>query len=178
MGEFSFIIAGVGINTITASGSSAILPELYPIIVAVSVITTFFTPYMIKGADPAYKLLEKILPPTLIEKLSNEKSAKSTDGEPTTAFARFWNRLFTHAKMQTGNLPRHCGHDIAVSELLVMKGDLYDGKTLKEVTEMKDNPFRPIGMTPDGDVLTWIELTPDYVFKPGDRVRVIAKSII
>ena len=177
IGEFSFIIAGVGINTITASGTSAINPELYPIIVAVSVITTFFTPYMIKGADPAYKLISGILPQSLIDKLSNEKTAKATDGEPTTAFARFWDRLFTHAKMQTGNLPRHCGHDIAVSELLVAEGDLYDGKTLREVLEMESNPFHPIGLTTGSDMHSWVDITPEYVFKAGDHVRVVSKSL-
>ena len=178
IGEFSFIIAGVGINTITAGGASAINPELYPIIVATSVITTFFTPYMIKGADPAYRLLSGVLPQSLLDKLSNEKTAKSADGEPTTAFARFWDRLFTHAKMETGNLPRHCGHDIAVSELLVTEGDLYDGKTLREVLAMEANPFHPIGLTPAGNIKAFEEIAPDYVFRPGDHVRAVAKEMM
>ncbi|MCF0218723.1 MAG: cation:proton antiporter [Muribaculaceae bacterium] len=175
IGEFSFIIAGVGVSTMTAAGSSAILPELYPIIVAVSVITTFFTPYMIKGADPAYNLLSKVLPDSLIEKLSNEKNVGVKDGEPTTFFARFWSHLFAHAKMKTGNLPRHCGEDVAISELLVVKGDLYDGSTVQEVIDLKENPFHPVGLTPDGELSSWQDLTPDYVFKPGDRVRVVSK---
>ena len=175
IGEFSFIIAGVGVGTMTAAGSSAILPELYPIIVAVSVITTFFTPYMIKGADPAYKLLSRALPASLVDKLSNEKDVGVKDGEPTTFFARFWSHLFAHAKMKTGNLPRHCGDDIPISELLVVKGDLFDGATVQEVIDMKDNPFHPVGLTPGGALSSWQDLSPDYVFKPGDRVRVISK---
>lgn len=35
---------------------------LYPIVVTVSVITTFFTPYMIRLADPAYQFVTKHLP--------------------------------------------------------------------------------------------------------------------
>jgi len=56
IGEFSFIIATLG----TSLG--VLDPSIYPIIVAVSVITTFATPYFIKMADPAYALVEKILP--------------------------------------------------------------------------------------------------------------------
>ncbi|MDR1881358.1 MAG: cation:proton antiporter [Prevotella sp.] len=56
IGEFSFIIASLGM------GLGVITETLYPIIVAVSVITTFTTPYCIKGSDSAYKWLEKRIP--------------------------------------------------------------------------------------------------------------------
>ena len=56
IGEFSFIIASLGL-------SLGVIGEfLYPVVVAVSVITTFITPYMIKAAVPAYDMLEKRLP--------------------------------------------------------------------------------------------------------------------
>ena len=179
IGEFSFIIAGVGISTIQADGTSALQPEIYPIIVAVSVITTFFTPYMIKGADPAYKLLAGILPASLVERLNREKSQRQETGKGKQAsgFAKFWGNLFAHAKIETGNLPQHCGHDVAVSQLLVMENDVYDGKTLREVLAMTDNPFHPIGLTPDGEVTSWTDIAPDYRFKPGDRVRVVDRSV-
>ena len=56
IGEFSFIIAttGMALGVLDA--------KLYPIIVAVSVVTTFFTPFFIKGAIPCYNWLERILP--------------------------------------------------------------------------------------------------------------------
>ena len=57
IGEFSFIIAGLGLSLNVTSDF------LYPIAVAVSVFTTFTTPYMIKLSDPAYKFIEKVLPP-------------------------------------------------------------------------------------------------------------------
>lgn len=57
IGEFSFIIATLG-NTLGVIDSF-----LYPIVVAVSVITTFLTPYIIRLALPAYGLLERRLPP-------------------------------------------------------------------------------------------------------------------
>ena len=46
IGEFSFIIASLGLTLNVTSDF------LYPIVVAVSVLTTLFTPYLIKGSDP------------------------------------------------------------------------------------------------------------------------------
>ena len=56
IGEFAFIIAGLGVSLNVTSHF------LYPIVVAVSVITTFLTPYMIRLAVPAYNLVEKKMP--------------------------------------------------------------------------------------------------------------------
>lgn len=56
IGEFAFIIAGLGMSMKVTSNF------LYPIVVAVSVITTFLTPYMIRFAGPAYPYVEKHLP--------------------------------------------------------------------------------------------------------------------
>ncbi len=56
VGEFAFIIANFG----TEKGVTE--PFLYPVIVAVSVITTFLTPYTIRLAEPAYERLDKVIP--------------------------------------------------------------------------------------------------------------------
>lgn len=65
IGEFSFIIASLGL-------SLGVIGEfLYPVVVAVSVITTFITPYMIKLAIPCYNMLEKHLPKGMILTLNN-----------------------------------------------------------------------------------------------------------
>ena len=56
IGEFAFIIASLGLSL------GVISNFLYPVVVAVSVITTFFTPYMIRAAVPTYGLLERHLP--------------------------------------------------------------------------------------------------------------------
>lgn len=56
IGEFSFIIATLGL------GLNAINDTLYPIIVAVSSITTFTTPYMIRFSGHLGKAIEKKLP--------------------------------------------------------------------------------------------------------------------
>ena len=56
IGEFSFIIATLGLSLKVTS------EFLYPVAVAVSVLTTFTTPYMIKLSENAFKLSEKLLP--------------------------------------------------------------------------------------------------------------------
>ncbi len=59
IGEFSFIIATLGMSLGVLDNT------IYPIVVAVSVITTFTTPYFIKLSDPAYNAVEKHLPAKL-----------------------------------------------------------------------------------------------------------------
>ncbi|MBB6611672.1 cation:proton antiporter [Pontibacter sp. Tf4] len=56
IGEFSFIIATLGLTLNVTSDF------LYPVAVAVSAITTFTTPYMIKLSLPAYQAVERLLP--------------------------------------------------------------------------------------------------------------------
>lgn len=69
LGEFGFIIAGVGC-------SLGVLREfIYPVIIAVSVITTFTAPYMIKLATPAYNFTKKILPRKLLNRIDIEQKA-------------------------------------------------------------------------------------------------------
>ncbi|MBX3725371.1 MAG: cation:proton antiporter [Xanthomonadales bacterium] len=59
IGEFSFIIAQHG----TAAG--VVSSFLYPITVAVSAVTTFLTPYLIRGSDGFARLLSRWLPEPL-----------------------------------------------------------------------------------------------------------------
>ena len=56
IGEFAFIIASLGVSLNVTSDF------LYPIVVAVSVITTFLTPYMIRLSVPAYNFVDKRMP--------------------------------------------------------------------------------------------------------------------
>ena len=84
IGEFSFIIAGLGMSF------GVIDANLYPIIVSVSIITTFVTPYMIKGGPGAYEWLE----PRLSSKIKNaldqySRASRTTKrGAVVTTFAR------------------------------------------------------------------------------------------
>lgn len=69
VGEFSFIIASLGMSL------GVLQTSLYPIIVAVSVITIFTTPYFVKLSQPAYKFVESRLPDRLgflIERYSKQ----------------------------------------------------------------------------------------------------------
>ncbi|MCR5004055.1 MAG: cation:proton antiporter [Bacteroidales bacterium] len=74
LGEFGFIIAGVGVTL------GVMRDFIYPIIIAVSVITTFTTPIMIKLADPAYKFLVAKTPQKLLNFIDPpQKKQKSND---------------------------------------------------------------------------------------------------
>jgi CPA2 family monovalent cation:H+ antiporter-2 len=59
IGEFSFILAGVGV------ASGAIEPALYSIAVSVSVITTFLTPWLVRASEPLALSIEHRLPKPL-----------------------------------------------------------------------------------------------------------------
>lgn len=75
IGEFSFIIATLGM-TLNATSDF-----LYPIVVAVSAVTTFTTPFMVKFATPFSEYLEKKLPRKWTKKIerysANAQSIKS-----------------------------------------------------------------------------------------------------
>ena len=82
IGEFAFIIAALGVSLNVTSSF------LYPIVVAVSVITTFLTPYMIRLAVPAYQIVEKKMPEKW--KLMLERY---TAGSQTVNSESHWKKL-------------------------------------------------------------------------------------
>lgn len=90
IGEFSFIIASMGLSL------GVIGKFLYPVVVAVSVITTFFTPYMIKLASPAYNRLERHLPEKLIHWLNSMQMS-----HPNTTQQNKWKRLLNQMLLNT-----------------------------------------------------------------------------
>jgi CPA2 family monovalent cation:H+ antiporter-2 len=75
IGEFSFIIATLGVSLKVTSDF------LYPIAVAVSAITTFTTPYLIKASEPFYLFLERTLPKKWVAAL--QRYSSSTAGITT-----------------------------------------------------------------------------------------------
>ena len=75
LGEFSFIIAGLGVSLGVMRGF------IYPVIIAVSVITTFTTPYMIKAATPFCNFLYKKLPVKLLAKLDPSPDTGRTSAQ-------------------------------------------------------------------------------------------------
>lgn len=64
IGEFSFIIATLGVSLGVTSGF------LYPIAVAVSAVTTLTTPYLIKASKPFHKWVEQKMPASWAASLS------------------------------------------------------------------------------------------------------------
>jgi len=92
IGEFSFIIAALGVSLgVTAN-------FLYPIIVAVSVITTLTTPFYIKNSHRIYKGLTKILPKGLLTKLDRPPGTgkeKKTVESAWASYLKHWGvKLF------------------------------------------------------------------------------------
>ena len=90
IGEFSFIIASLGLSL------GVISNYLYPVVVAVSVITTFLTPYMIRLATPTYQLMEKHLPKRLINILNHFAMS-----HPSTTQQSKWKSLLRQMLINT-----------------------------------------------------------------------------
>ena len=86
IGEFAFILATLG----TSLGVTS--DFLYPIVVAVSVFTTFTTPYMIRLAEPAYNALARLLPAKWIAKL--ERNTDERDEQAPDELQQIWNSCF------------------------------------------------------------------------------------
>ena len=79
IGEFAFIIATLGMSL------GVLDKTIYPIVVAVSVITTFTTPYFIKMAAPVYAMIERHLPARLnflIDRYQRQADRSSDGGRP------------------------------------------------------------------------------------------------
>ncbi len=84
IGEFAFIIASLGVSLKVTSDF------LYPIVIAVSVITTFLTPYMIRLSSPAYELASKSLPKKFLSMIDHYSS-----GSQTVNHENRWKSLLT-----------------------------------------------------------------------------------
>jgi len=96
IGEFAFIIAAMGQSLGVTSDF------LYPVVVAVSIVTIFFTPYMIKAAQPAYNIVERILPSqmkAILEKKESKENEKEKKESLTLPSA--WNILVKDVLLQT-----------------------------------------------------------------------------
>ncbi|GHT08369.1 sodium:proton antiporter [Bacteroidia bacterium] len=82
IGEFSYIIGALGLSL------GVIENSLYQIIVSVSVVTIFTTPFVMKLAGPAYNQLEKRLPVTWINFLNKDSSG----ARPVNQYS-LWSKL-------------------------------------------------------------------------------------
>jgi len=84
IGEFAFIIASLGMSL------GVLDPTIYPIVVAVSVLTTFTTPYFIRLSGPCYNLVERCLPKRLNFLIDRYTKQAVAESETT----RLWKSLF------------------------------------------------------------------------------------
>ena len=90
IGEFSFIIAGLGLSY------GVIDENLYPIIVSVSILTTFVTPYMIKGALPFYNWMEPRLPEKVKDRLNRYSENSGGDDDSRATIGKFIRKQLTN----------------------------------------------------------------------------------
>lgn len=90
IGEFSFIIATAGLTMGLTSS------YLYPIAIAVSALTTFTTPYMIRFSTPVYNFLQTKLPPNWINAI-DKYSLEGQTVKPTSD----WKKYITSFAVQT-----------------------------------------------------------------------------
>ncbi|MDE5745807.1 MAG: cation:proton antiporter, partial [Paramuribaculum sp.] len=95
IGEFAFIIATLGMSL------GVLDPTIYPIVVAVSVLTTFTTPYFIRMADPVYSGLVKILPKRLHFLIDRYCDQASTESETGLLWKSVLNRYLWRVMLYT-----------------------------------------------------------------------------
>lgn len=92
LGEFAFIIAGLGCSL------GVLRDDIYPVIIAVSVLTTFTTPYMIKLGDPVSLWLYRVLPQSILDRIDppQNDSRGSSEAERSE-----WKRMLKQFLLRT-----------------------------------------------------------------------------
>lgn len=88
IGEFSFIIANLGMSL------GVISDFLYPIIVCVSVITTFTTPLFIKNSEKVYQGVKHILPPKVYKFLNRHTSEQRSKTDKDYDWQSYTKKFF------------------------------------------------------------------------------------
>ncbi len=95
IGEFSFIIASLGISL------GLIDDFIYPIVVSVSIITTFTTPFVIRSADGVYGFLSRHLPQRLSNYLERHTSENQIEAEKGSEWIAFLKKHFSQLAIYT-----------------------------------------------------------------------------
>lgn len=93
IGEFSFIIATLG------SSLGVTSDFLYPIVVCVSVITSFTTPIFIKNSERVYLFLRNHLPPKLYKFLNRHTSEQQSTRDKDWDWHKFIVRFFVRTSI-------------------------------------------------------------------------------
>ncbi|MDR1414742.1 MAG: cation:proton antiporter, partial [Odoribacteraceae bacterium] len=89
IGEFSFIIATLGMQL------GVINAVIYPMIVTVSIITTFTTPYFIRFANPAYAALERVIPPGWRKLIDGYSAFREKHVNTQSDWTKVWRSVLT-----------------------------------------------------------------------------------
>lgn len=114
LGEFSFIIAGLGCSL------SVLSEHIYPVIISVSVITTFTTPYMIKAADPVLAFLNRKLPSKWLERLNQKENVIANEQEKS-----LWRKVLRSYFIRVGlYFVILTAFSIAITELFPMVSEV------------------------------------------------------
>ncbi len=119
IGEFAFILATLGTSLNVTSDF------LYPIVVAVSVFTTFTTPYMIRLAEPAYAVVARVLPKRFQAKI--ESNTSDEEEEETEAQTSHWS---AYLKRTAIVVVIHSVLSMAVISLMLIFGKPYIAKLI------------------------------------------------
>lgn len=156
IGEFAFIIASLGQKLQVTDDS------LYPIVVAVSVITTFLTPYIMRLAYPTLRFLDDHMSSEMKYLLEKYAEARNSKGNQKVwlsrigreiiryivslpllkfIFSKFNDNLYAREKLAEENKTLNSIYentlmslDIHISEFLVPVNSKFCGKTLKELS--------------------------------------------
>ena len=132
IGEFAFILATLGTSLHVTSDF------LYPIVVAVSVFTTFTTPYMIRLAEPAYAVVSRVLPKRFQEKLEDyslsEEESEESLSSPLASGKEVGNESHwsTYLKQTALNVLIHSVVCMALIALMLYFGKPYIANLLSQ----------------------------------------------
>ncbi len=122
IGEFAFIIATMGMSL------GVLDATIYPIVVAVSVITTFFTPYFIRLADPCYKWVEIHLPIKLHFLINRYSKNAATESETKALWKavtkRYLWRILLYSTLLTAIISASLIYFFPLMRLFITSPDL------------------------------------------------------
>lgn len=110
LGEFGFIIASVGV------GLGVMRGFIYPVIIAVSVITIFTTPYYIKLSDPVYHFLQKKLPRNILSRIDHPEQISGSSSDERSD----WKTILT------GWLTRILIYGVILTALMIVCSKVLD----------------------------------------------------
>lgn len=128
VGEFSFVIASLGLS-LGVTGEF-----LYPVIVAVALITTFTTPFLLRTAAPCTAFLEKRLPHNFIKMIETRSRKEEEENDPKqTEVSAVWRRFLKHYFFRIGIFTLICAGMIVLGkqQLLPLVADYFPSDASK-----------------------------------------------